>query len=91
MNPVTLSRREFTALVGASALGHSSQNPAGEPVTAETARVLLDAHGGGGIFADGEWLELLRRALELNAETRARLRRYSPSSDTEPTITFVRY
>ena len=43
------------------------------------------------MFADSEWLELLRHAIELNAQTRASLRRYSLSADAEPTITFARY
>ena len=52
---------------------------------------MLDAQGGRGLFADSEWLDLLRHAIELNAQTRASLRHYALSADAEPTITFVRY
>jgi len=88
---MTLSRREFTALVSASAVRLSSQNIEGERISTESVGAILDAQGGRGLFADSEWLELLRRAIELNAQTRASLRRYDLSADTEPTITFTRY
>ena len=88
---MTLSRREFTALVGASTLRLTAQTSEGEPISTQSVGALLDAQGGRGMFADSEWLELLRRAIELNAQTRASLRRYSLSADTEPTITFARY
>ena len=88
---MTLSRREFTALVGASALRLSAQSSEGERISTESVGAMLDAQGGRGIFADSEWLELLRHAIELNAQARANLRRYALSADTEPTITFVRY
>ena len=88
---MTLSRREFTALVGASTLRLTAQNNEGERISTESVGAILDAQGGRGLFADSEWLELLRRAIELNAQTRASLRRYDLSADTEPTITFTRY
>ena len=88
---VTLSRREFTALVGAGALGATSQETNIERPSAERVGAMLDALGDRGIFSDPEWLELLRRGIELNARTRATLRHYALTSDTEPTITFARY
>ena len=74
---MTLSRREFTALAYASAVGLSAQNSEGERISTESVGAMLDAQGGRGLFADSEWLELLRHAIELNAQTRANLRRYS--------------
>ncbi len=88
---MTLSRREFTALVGAGAVRLSAQSTEGERISTESVGAMLDAQGGRGIFADSEWLELLRHAIELNAQTRASLRSYALPADTEPTITFVRY
>ena len=88
---MTLSRREFTALVSASAVRLSSQNIEGERLSTESVGAMLDAQGGRGLFADSEWLDLLRHAIELNAQTRASLRHYALSADAEPTITFLRY
>lgn len=89
--PMTISRREFAALVSSGALGFSSQEPGVERPSAERVQAMLDAHGGRGIFSEPEWLELLREALERNARTRARLRAYPVSDDAEPTIAFTRY
>ncbi len=88
---MTLSRREFTSLAYASAVGLSAQNTEGERISTKSVGAMLDAQGGRGLFADSEWLELLRHAIELNAQTRASLRRYALTADTEPTITFLRY
>ena len=48
---MTLSRREFTALVGASALRLSVQSSEGERISTESVGAMLDAQGGRGIFA----------------------------------------
>lgn len=88
---MSLSRREFAAVLGTGALGLSSQESELERPSAERVRAMLDAQGGRGIFSEPEWLELLREALELNARTRAALRAYPVSDDAEPTIAFARY
>lgn len=86
---MTISRREFTLALGAGTLGLSKQNPEA-PVTAERARAMLREQTGASIFQDEAWLELFRRAVELNAETRRVLRDYELSADVEPAITFLR-
>lgn len=77
--------------MGAGALSVSSQQSGVERPTAERVQAMLDAQGGRGIFADPQWLELLREGIERNARTRALLRAYPLSDDAEPTITFARY
>lgn len=90
---MTLSRRTFAFAFAAGAgplgLGLSTQSP-GPDVTEESVRRMLEGQAGASIFDDESWLELLRRALELNAETRGLLRDYELSADVEPAITFLR-
>lgn len=85
---MTLSRREFTALVGAGAIGLPAQ---GERLTTESVGAMLDALGGRGVFDNPEWLEMLREAIERSAGVTATLRSYPHSSDAEPSILFARY
>ncbi len=85
---MTLSRREFTALVGAGAIGLPAQ---GERLTTERVGEMLDALGGRGVFANPEWLEMLREAIERTEGMTATIRGYAHSSDAEPSILFARY
>ena len=86
---MTISRREFTLALGAGTLALSKQSSE-TPVSAERARTMLRGQAGAPLLEDEAWLELFRRAVELNAETRGVLRDYELSPDVEPTITVLR-
>jgi len=69
-------------------MGVSAQR---ETPSVDEVRTMLSGVGGGRLFDDQEWMELLRRAIVLHAETSAMMESYPLSNDSEPSILFARY
>ena len=85
-----VSRREFATALGATAVAAGAVAQSSLP-SVEATRAMVEAQGEVGVFADPEWLEMLREGLARNDQTRRVLQAYELSSDAEPVIAFARY
>lgn len=103
---MTTSRREFTKLVGVSAVAATATT---SPVAAlslweraeqeveqsgevspELVRMMLDLHGPRGIFDQPGPFEELRASIARKVKDRAVIRRFAIPSDLEPILSFRR-
>lgn len=94
---MTIDRRHFTKLAGAGAAtvavawqqACAQVADTGE-VSAETVRVLLDAQGPRGIYAEAEEFDRLRRAVASSIRVSQQLRAFPLSDDEQPLTVFRR-
>jgi hypothetical protein len=94
---MTIDRRHFTKVAGAGAAAMAvawqqacvQVSETGD-VSAETARVLLDAQGPRGIYEDPDEFERLRRAVANSARISNELRAFPLSADEQPLTIFRR-
>jgi hypothetical protein len=103
---MSTTRREFTKLVGASAVAATaSATPVAAMsiweraelevqqtgvVSPEVARTLLDLHGPRGIFDQPEPFEELRASLARKIRDHAVIRKFEIPQDLEPLLSFQR-
>jgi len=94
---MTIDRRQFTKVAGASAAALAmtwqqacTQVAETGEVSAETVRALLDAQGPRSIYDQPEEFERLRRAVANSIEISAELRSFPLSDDEQPLTIFRR-
>jgi len=94
---MTLDRRRFTRLAGASAATMAvawqqacAQVADSGEVSAETVRTLLDAQGPRGIYEQPEEFERLRRAITNTIRIQDELRSFPLDDDEQPLTIFRR-